>query len=159
MAERKESGELEPRRFREPFEEIERWFDDLLGRRFPSLSSRWPRLRFPEVEEVSPSFDIYEEGDDIVVKGELPGMKREDLSIDFTEDTITISGEKRKEEKVEQKNYYRYERSCGSFSRRFRFPVGVETDRANAKLKDGILEVRVPKTEEAKKKAKKIDIE
>ncbi len=159
MAKKKESKELVPSGFLEPFEEMERWFDDLFRRRFPLFPSRWTGLRFPEMEEVSPSIDIYEEGDDVVVKGELPGMKKEDLDVNLTEDTITISGEKKKEETVEKKDYHRIERSHGSFCRSFGLPEEVQTDKAKAKFKDGVLEIRVPKTEESRKKKKKLEIE
>jgi HSP20 family protein len=86
-------------------------------------------------------------------------MGKEDLDVRLDEDTITISGEKKAEEKVEKKGYYRHERSYGSFYRSFRLPAEVQTDKAKATFKEGILEVRVPKTEEAKKKTKRIMIE
>ena len=66
--------------------------------------------------------------------------------------------EKKKEEKVERENYYRYERSHGSFCRRFHLPDGIDTEKVKAHFKDGVLEVRLPKTEEAKQKTKKIAI-
>jgi HSP20 family protein len=112
-----------------------------------------------DVEEVSPSMDIFEEGDKIVVKAEIPGMKKEDIEVTVTDHTMRISGEKKREDKVEKKNYYWEERSYGSFSRSFQLPSEVQTDKVEAKFKDGILEVRIPKTEEAKKKEKKILIQ
>jgi len=66
---------------------------------------------------------------------------------------------RKKEEKVEEKNYYRYERSYGSFTRTFRLPVEVQTDKAKAKFENGVLEIRIPKTEEAKSKERKLTIE
>jgi len=123
------------------------------------MPSWWPRLKMPEIEEISLSVDILTEGDDVVVKAELPGMQKEDIDISLTEDTITISGEKKKEKKVEKKDYYRLERSYGSFKRSFSLPAEVQTEKASAKFKDGVLEIRMPKTEEAKKKEKKVMIE
>jgi len=158
---KKESKELvkaKPSRVLSPFEDMERWFEDVF-RRPLFRPSWWPRLRMPEIEEVSPSVDIFEEGDDVVIKAELPGMKKEDLDVKLTEDTITVSGEKKKEEKVEKKDYYRLERSYGSFTRSFRLPKEVQTEKASAEFKEGVLEVRIPKTEEAKKKEKKVIIE
>jgi HSP20 family protein len=156
----KELVRVEPTKALSPFEEMERWFESFFRRPFPFISpSWWPRLRMPEVEEVAPSVDIFIEGEDVVVKAEVPGMKKEDLDVSLTEDTITISGEKKKEEKVEKKDYYRVERSYGSFKRSSRLPAEVQTEKATAKFKDGILEVRIPKTEEAKKKEKKLLIE
>ncbi len=163
MAKKKESKELvktEPSRFLSPIEEMERWFEDVFRRPFSLLGpSWWPRLRLPEIEEVTPSVDIYEDADNVVVKAELPGMKKEDIDVTLTEDTITISGEKKKEEKVQRKDYFRLERSYGSFSRSFRLPKEVQADKAKAKFKDGVLEIKIPKTAEAKKKEKKVTIE
>jgi HSP20 family protein len=156
----KELVKVEPAKAISPFEEIERRIEDFFRRPFSLLGPTWwPRLRFPEIEEISPSVDIFEEGDDVVVKAELPGMKKEDIEVKLTDNTITISGEKKKEEKVEKKDYYRLERSYGSFCRAFSLPAEVQTDKAKAQFKDGILEVRIPKSEEAKKKEKKLMIE
>ncbi|MFZ3138625.1 MAG: Hsp20/alpha crystallin family protein [Thermodesulfovibrionales bacterium] len=141
------------------FEEMEKRFEDFSRRPFSLLPSWWPRLRLPEIEEVPPSMDIFTEGDDVVVKAELPGMKKEDIDVSLTKDTISISGEKKKEEKVEKKDYYSLERSYGSFKRSFSLPAEVQTEKASAKFKDGVLEIRIPKTEEAKKKEKKVMIE
>lgn len=158
---KKEERELEPYRPSEwlaPFRRMEEVFEDFFRRPFgrpwlPSLP-KW----FEGIEP-SPSVDIFEEGDDIVVKTELPGMTKDDIEVNITENRITLSGEKKKEEKMEKKDYYRLERSYGSFRRSFDLPTEVQTDKAKASFKDGVLEVRIPKTEEAKKKVKKITIE
>lgn len=160
---KKESKELvkvEPAKPLSPFEEMERRFEEFFRRPLSLLGPSWfPRLRMPEMEEVSPTVDIFEEGSDVVVKAELPGMKKEDIDVKLTENTITISGEKKKEEKIEKKNYYRMERSYGSFTRAFSLPSEVQTDKAKAQFKDGILQIRIPKTEEAKQKEKRVMIE
>lgn len=156
----KELVKVEPAKALSPFEEIERRIEEFFRRPFSLFGPTWwPRLRFPEFEEISPSVDIFEEGDDVVVKAELPGMKKEDIEVKLTDNTITISGEKKKEEKIERKDYYRLERSYGSFCRAFSLPAEVQTDKAKAQFKDGILEVRIPKSEEAKKKERKLMIE
>jgi HSP20 family protein len=164
--EKKELVKVEPTKALSPFqemerrfEEMERRFEDFFRKPFSLLPSWMPRLKMPEIEEVSPSMDIFTEGDDVVVKGELPGMKKEDINVSLTKDTISISGEKKKEEKVEKKDYYSLERSYGSFKRLFSLPAEVQTEKASAKFKDGVLEIRIPKTEEAKKKEKKVMIE
>lgn len=164
--EKKELVKVEPTKALTPFHEMERRFQEMekrfedFFRRPFSLTPSWlPRLRVPEIEGISPSVDVLTEGDDVLVKAELPGMKKEDIDISLTEDTITISGEKRKEEKVEKKDYYSLERSYGSFKRSFSLPAEVETEKASAKFKDGVLEIRIPKTEEAKKKENKVIIE
>jgi HSP20 family protein len=141
------------------FEEMERRFEDFFRKPFSLLPSWMPRLRMHEIEEVSPSMDIFTEGDNVVVKAELPGMKKEDIHVNLTGDTITISGEKEKEEKVEKKDYYSFERSYGSFKRSFSLPSEVQTEKASAKFKNGVLEIRIPKTEEAKIKEKKVTVE
>lgn len=161
----KEKKEVEPYRPSKAlsvFEHMDRLFEDFLGRRFGSPwwpSIRWPEIRWPEGMEVSPSVDVFEEKDEIIIKAELPGMVKDDVNVNITEDTITISGEKKKEEKVEKKDYYRLERSYGSFSRSFHLPDDVQTEKIKATFRDGVLEIRVPKTEEAKKKEVKVKIE
>jgi HSP20 family protein len=161
--ESKESKELvrgEPRKVLSPFEDMEHRLEEMFRRPFSLLVPSWfPRVRMPEMKEISPTVDVFEEGGDVVVKAELPGMKKEDIEVKLTETAITISGEKKKEEKVENKNYYRMERSYGSFSRTFSLPAEVETDKAKAQFTGGILQIRVPKTEGAKKKEKKVQIE
>jgi len=151
----------EPSRAISPFEEAEKWFEEIFRRPISMFGPSWfPRFRMPEVEPVSPSVDIFKDGDDIVVKAEIPGMRKDDLDVSITDDTVSISGKKRKEEKIEKKDYYRYERSEGSFCRNFHLPDGVKSDDAKAKFEDGVLEIRIPLTAEAKKKkGKKITIE
>ncbi len=157
--EKKELAKVESTKALSPFKEMEKRFEDFFRRPFSSMPSWLSRVRMPEVEELVPSVDILKEGDDILVKAELPGMKKEDIDVSLTKDTITISGEKKKEEKIEKKDYYSLERSYGSFKRSFSLPSEVQTEKASAKFKDGVLEIRIPKTEEAKKKEKKVMIE
>jgi HSP20 family protein len=157
---KKELLKTEPSRFLSPLEEAEKWLEESFRRPFSLMSGRWlPRFRPGEIGEISPSIDMFTEGDDVVVKAELPGMKKEDINVSLTDNTITVSGEKKQEEKVEKKDYFRYERSYGSFSRSFSLPAEVQIDKAAAKFKDGVLEIRIPKTEEAKKKEKKIAVQ
>ncbi len=156
--ETKVPAKVEASRLPWPFEAMEKRFEDFFRRPFSMVSPAWwPGLR-ESLGEIAPSIDIYEEGDDVVVKAELPGMKKEDIEVNLTEDSITISGEKKKEEKLEKKGYYRHERSYGTFARSFGLPSEVNTEEAKAEFRDGILEIRVPKTEEAKKKVRKVMI-
>jgi HSP20 family protein len=157
---KKESKELakpEPAKVPSAFLNAENWFQDILRRPFSILGL--PGLKYPATEELSPSIDIFEENNDVVVKAELPGVKKEDIDVTLTDDTISIAGEKKKEEQVEKKNYYRWECSYGSFVRTFTLPVEVQTDKVKTQFKNGILEIRIPKTEEAIKKEKKLKIE
>lgn len=156
----KELVKTESPRLLTPFEEVERWFENAWLR--PSSlfgSTLWPAGRLAEMKDLSPSCDMYEEGNELVVKADLPGVKKEDIKVDLSGNMITISGEKKEEEKTEREGYYRFERSHGSFYRRFDLPEGFDTDKVKAHYEDGVLEVRVPKTEEAVKKTKKIPID
>ena len=135
--------------------DMDRWFEDFFRRPF---ASAMPRI-WTETEEFSPAIDVFEEGNDVVVKAELPGMKKEDIEISLTEDVLTLSGEKRSEKKVERKDYHRYESTYGSFCRTIGLPSDVKQDQVKASFKDGVLEIRMPKTEEARKKETKIKIE
>ncbi|MEW6054866.1 MAG: Hsp20/alpha crystallin family protein [Nitrospirota bacterium] len=160
---RKESKEIatkEPLRVLAPFEEAERWFEEVFRHPFGLFGRRrWPVFRHGELEEISTSVDIFEDDSNVVVKAELPGMKKEDIDVTVTDHTMKISGEKKREEKVEKKDYYWEERSYGSFARSFQLPSEVQTDKAEAKFKDGILEIRIPKTEEARQKEKKVSVQ
>jgi HSP20 family protein len=155
--ESKEIAKVEREKSISPFWEMEKWFEDFFKRPFPIWG--FPGTKMKGMEEVAPSVDLFEENNDIVVKAELPGMTKDDIEVTLIDDTITISGEKKKEEKAEKKNYYRWECSYGSFSRTFTLPAEVQKDKVKTKLKDGVLEVRLPKTEEAKKKEIKIKID
>jgi len=145
-------------KFFSPFEEMERMYNDIFAQRF--FAPSWmPRIKFPELTDVSASVDMFEEGNDLVVKAEIPGMKKEDVSIDFAGDVLTISGEKKSEEKTERKDYYRVERSFGSFSRKLHLPVEIQVEKAKASFKDGVLEIRMPKSEAENQKVRKITVQ
>jgi HSP20 family protein len=152
-------AKTEPTSALSPFEEFERRFEDFFRRPFSMMEAPWWTRWSALAGEVSPAMDIYDEGGDIVVKAEIPGMKKEEIHIDINEKTVTVSGEKRKEEKVGRKDYVHLERTYGSFARTFALPAEVQTDKARATFKDGILEVRMPKTAEAASRARKVAIE
>lgn len=145
------------RGFHSPIAQMDRLFDEMFKRPFFSLWS--PRLTSGETEEFYAPMDIYEDGESVVVKAELPGIRKEDIDIQLTPDSITISGQKRSEQRVEQQNFYRLERSYGSFSRSCQLPVETLTDRARAVFRDGVLEVRIPKSEAATQRVKKLTVE
>ena len=112
-----------------------------------------------EAGEIVPDVDIYEDKGDLVMKAELPGMSKDDIEVKLTDGSITISGEKKQEKEVKKKDYYKWERSYGSFCRSFRLPAEVQEDKVQSTLKDGVLEVRLPKSEEAKSKEVKVKIQ
>lgn len=103
----------------------------------------------------APVVDAYEDEGNIVLMAELSGMKREDMDIEVTQDTLTIRGE-RKRETEEDKNYVRVERPYGPFARTFAINVPIDTTKVKASYKDGILEITIPKAEETK--PKKIEV-
>jgi HSP20 family protein len=98
----------------------------------------------------APAIDVLEQADAIVVRAELPGLKPEDVDIEVDDNVLTITGERKFEEKVEDGRYYRLERSYGHFSRSLGLPQGVKADEIAASMENGVLEVRVPKAEEVK---------
>ncbi|MBI4267217.1 MAG: Hsp20/alpha crystallin family protein [Chloroflexi bacterium] len=103
-----------------------------------------------------PRFDLYEIKDELVIKADLPGMKREDIDISMENDYLTIKGERKVEELPEDTKYYTCERYFGSFSRELFLPFPVSADKISATFENGSLEIRLPKAEEAK--AKRIEI-
>jgi HSP20 family protein len=100
--------------------------------------------------------DMYETDEDVVVKASVPGIDPEDLDISITGDTLTIRGESRAEEEIEEADYIYRERRYGAFSRSLTIPTSVEADEADADFEDGILTLRLPKAEEVKPKAIKV---
>jgi HSP20 family protein len=138
--------------------DMERMMEDFFGRRTrPWWPERW--FRTEEMEVAAPAVDLYEEKDDIVVKAELPGMDKDNIEVNLTDHTLTIKGEKKKEEEDKKENYYSSERSYGSFVRTLELPKDVHTDQVKASFKNGLLEVRLPKTEEAKAKEVKVKVD
>ncbi len=118
--------------------EVNRLLEDVFG------PSDRPAVR------MSPRVDVCEDKDEYVVAIEAPGMAKEDLKISVHENTLTIKGERRKEEPKEGTKYHRAERPWGAFQRSFRLPRDVQADKVSAVYKDGVLKVAVPKAEEAK---------
>ena len=104
----------------------------------------------------SPSVDIYENKEHVVLEAELPGMKREDFDLSVENNVITLRGERHFEKKEETDNYHRVERAYGSFSRSFTLPNTVSAEGAAAEYKNGVLRVTLPKREETK--ARRIEI-
>lgn len=97
-----------------------------------------------------PPVDILESKDSYLIRAELPGMKKEDFHLELEDGTLTLSGERKFEEPTNGDEYHRVERLAGKFSRSFHIPQAVKHDGIKATYKDGILEVCVPKAEEAK---------
>jgi HSP20 family protein len=104
-----------------------------------------------------PALDVSEGENEVVVKAEIPGVEKEDIKVSVKDDVLTISGEKKQEEREEGENWQRVERSYGAFKRELSLP-SVDNQRVEATYRDGILEVRLPKKESAKPKEIEIKV-
>ncbi len=106
----------------------------------------------------TPKVDVVENEDSYVVNADIPGMNKEDIKIDIDDNTLTIKGEKKLENKEEKENYIRIERSYGSFFRTFALSENVDRENIKANYKDGVLELTLPKKEEAKPKQIEVEV-
>ncbi|MBO0721242.1 MAG: Hsp20/alpha crystallin family protein [Blastocatellia bacterium] len=134
---------------RDPFSEIRGLQDDFAR----LINTTWPR--FFSGEEVlsgtwTPSVDIYEDQNSIVLEADLPGIKPEDFKLSIENYKLTLSGERKFEKEEKGENFHRVERSYGSFTRNFTLPSTVNVDEVKADFKDGVLRVTLPKREEVK---------
>jgi len=124
--------------------EIDRLFDSPLN----ALSSDSQQF----LSGWAPAVDLHEDRDHLVLRAELPGMKKEDIDISLHGDVLTLSGERKEEKEYEKAETYRSERLLGKFQRTFTLPMAVDASKVQASYKDGILTVHLPKSEEAKPK-------
>jgi HSP20 family protein len=144
-------------------QEIDRLFDDFGRGLFASPSRR----SFAEFEpfwsrattlSATPAVDIVETDKAYEISAELPGMDEKNIEVKVANGGLTIRGEKKEEKEQKEKDCYVSERSYGSFERYFRVPEGVDVDKIDANLKNGVLKVTLPKKAEAQKPAKKVEI-
>lgn len=138
-----------------PFEEMERFFESRFPRGWLSPGHwEWPRWAegMAPFEGKTPSVDVIDRDNEIVVKAELPGVDKKDLDISVARNAVTVKGTTSHEEKEEKGDYYRSEISRGEYSRTVRLPSEVDESKAKAKFKDGILELTLPKKEKGKKR-------
>jgi HSP20 family protein len=158
----KENRDVAPRK---PFQaltqieqEMERWVEDVLGHPARRLGlPDWWRRR--ELVPRQPAVEITEEKEQVTVKAEIPGLKKEEIHVNLSDNLLTISGERKEEQEKKEKGYYYSERSYGSFSRAIQLPAEVKADKVSASFKDGVLEVKLPKTEQAKQREVAIKVE
>lgn len=99
-----------------------------------------------------PTTDIYETADDYVFKLEVPGIKKENITIEFKDNTLFIKGERKEEKEVKEEDYHRVESYSGTFARNFQLPENIDAKKIDAVLKNGILTLKVAKAEEKKPK-------
>lgn len=143
-----------------PFEEMDRFMESFFPRRWMH-PFRWD---FPSLAELGapfeghlPRVDIIDRDNEIVLRAEVPGVEKEDLDVSVTGNTVTIKGSTRHEEKEDKGDYHRSEIRRGSFSRKVGLPAAVDSDKASANFKDGILELTLPKVEKSRRKSITID--
>ena len=129
--------------------EVNRLFDNFFGR--PTGAGAAGRTW-------SPAVDLYETKDELVLTMELPGVRDKDVTVSITGDLLTIKGERRFEQDVKEQQLLHVERTYGKFERLVQLPIPVQADKVKASYRDGVLEVRLPKTEEIKPKEIKVDI-
>lgn len=141
---------------REMTTELDRMLDDS-----PWPSLKWPALRGHRGTHTAawlPQIDIFEKDNRLVTKVDLPGMKKEDVKVEVVDGQLTISGERRSEGEEKKENFYRSERSYGSFYRAIPLPDGVKLEDVKAQFADGVLEVSLPIPVQREQKAGRVEI-
>jgi HSP20 family protein len=127
---------------------VNRLFGDAYGSREEGVFSNWV-----------PAVDIFEnEKKELVLKAELPDIRKEDVSVTVENNTLTLSGERKFDAEVKKEHYHRLERSFGSFTRSFSLPATVDTTKIGADFRNGVLTVRLPFRDEAKPRAINIEV-
>jgi HSP20 family protein len=116
----------------------------------------FPRLRSMMAESPLPAVDMFERDGNVIVKAEMPGIDPGKIEVNVAAGELRISGERKEETEVKEENFYRSERSYGHIYRKLTLPEGCDADAANATVKNGVLEVVIPKREAAV--GKKIDV-
>jgi HSP20 family protein len=165
---RDESNLARPESSRRPFgmerfaDEMDRLFDDFglhrawmaprLGRSW--LSSSGPRGNWAW----APDVEIFHRNNELVIRADLPGLSRDDVKVEVTEDHLTIQGERKQEHEETREGFYRSERSYGSFFRNVPLPPGTMSDQAKATFKDGVLEIRMPSAVESTRRSRRLEI-
>jgi HSP20 family protein len=100
----------------------------------------------------SPAVDMFEKNDHLVIKAELPGMEKKDINLDLKDGVLTLRGERKHENQVQDENFYRREMSYGKFVRTFSLPSDVDSEKIKAEFQNGLLTIEVPKPEQHKPK-------
>ncbi len=153
-----EKGSLAPvSRTLSPFWPLQR-MQQQLDRLFGQPLGNWFGEE-PMIDDWMPAINVYEEKNHIVVKAELPGMKKDEFEVYLTGDSLNIAGERKAESEEKTAGLYRSERFFGRFHRMIPLPVPVKGDAIEARYKDGILTITCPKTEESKRKQVEIKVD
>lgn len=139
----------------DPFQAIDRMRDEMnsmVEKTFGQVD--WPRA----VGSMTGAMNIHENDTEYEIHVQVPGFKESELTLEFSDDTLTVAGEKKAEEKEEKKNVVRREWEHSSFSRSIRFAQPIKDDKVEAKLADGTLTIHAPKIEPVKPKIKRIEV-
>lgn len=137
-------------------EDLEKRLSQLLGRNVPAGTT--DKNEAITVAQWSPVVDISEDDKEYTIKAELPDVKKEDIKLNVHDDVLTITGERKYEKEEKGKKYHRVERAYGSFVRSFTLPEDADGTKVTAEYKDGLLNVRLPKSEKAKPKTIEVKV-
>lgn len=140
-------------------EEMRRDMERLFEEFFEPLRHRrrwWGRPT--EEGVIVPNIELYDRKNELILRVEIPGVDKQDIDLTITENNLTIKGELKKAEEVKEEDYYVAEIRYGTFSRTVPLPIEVDSEKAKATYKDGILEIVLPKKEEAKPKEIKVEV-
>lgn len=129
------------RAFQRMTDEMDRLFEDFGFGRRRGAGSLWPQAG---AQIWAPEVEVFQKNNELTIRADLPGLKREDVTVDITDREVTIEGERKHEREEEREGYYRSERGYGSFCRVIALPEGAITDQARATFKNGVLEITMP---------------
>lgn len=138
-----------------PWEEMDRFFENAFPRSLLRFG-RWPEWA-PRFEGKLPAVDVIDRPDHIVVRAEVPGVRKEDLDVSVSDNLVTIRATTKHEEEKEEGQYYRREMSRGEYSRSVSLPADVDSAEAKATFKDGVLELTLPKIAPSKRRSVKVE--
>lgn len=141
-----------------PFHSLQREMNSLFDNFFRGFDMAPRGLAGGGAGFFSPSVDVKENDKEFIIKAELPGVDEKDIDVTVTGDSVTIKGEKKEEKEDKDKNYYYMERSYGSFCRVIPLEAEIESGKAEARFKNGILDIKIPKSQSAKARGTKVSI-
>jgi HSP20 family protein len=142
-----------------PFRElarVEREMEEMFNRFWREWP--WPRMA-AEARGWSPAVDMIDRKEEVVLRADLPGLEQKDIEVTAEDGMLTIRGERKEEKEVKEEDYYCCERWAGAFARTLSVPPGVDTEKIRATFRNGVLEIHLPKTKEAKGKKIEIKVE
>src|SRR5215467_7236031 len=140
----------------DPFRDLN-VLQDRMNRLFNDAGRGWRTDEPAATTTWSPAVDIFETENEIVVKAEVPGVDRKDISLNLESNVLTLKGERKFEKETKEENYHRIERAYGGFSRAFSIPATVDEEKIRADYQDGILRIALPKKKQVRPKQIRID--